>query len=96
MKKIKRSDIAANLKNTDRISELSRELTMRAAVYSRQVQEKKLSNYEANKRYLIILEQKELLQLCDRKGIQLPELLKLINELPDRQDRGRQQKLSLI
>lgn len=69
---------------------------MRAAVYSRQVQEKKLSNYEANRRYLIILEQKELLELCERKGVQLPELINLIHELPDRQDRGRQVKLSLI
>ena len=78
-KKFKRSDIKLELE--DFIKELDRELIMRRAVYAKQVQEKKLSEFRANKRYLIILEIKELLELADRRKIKFKELKQLVEEL---------------
>ena len=78
-KKFKRSDIKLQLE--DFIKELDRELIMRRAVYAKQVQQKKLSEFRANKRYLIILELKELLELADRRKIKFKELRQIVEEL---------------
>ena len=70
-KKFKRSDIKLQLE--DFIKELDRELIMRRAVYAKQVQQKKLSEFRANKRYLIILEIKELLDQMLACGLRYVE-----------------------
>ena len=77
-KAFKRSDI--KLKTEDFIKELERELIMRKAVYTKQVKEKKLSEYQANKRYLIMLELKELMQLAEKRKIQFKELKKWVED----------------
>lgn len=77
--KMNRKDIP--LKTTDFIKELKRELTMRWAVYTKEVQQKRLSPYEANKRYLIILELRELMEAADSKGLSLQDLKDLIAHL---------------
>lgn len=74
--KMNRKDI--NIKPGDITKELSRELNMRWAVYARQVNDKKLSKEEANKRYLIILELKELMEAADAKGISIKDLKEMV------------------
>lgn len=72
-----RRDIA--LKTSDFIKELKRELIMRWAVYAKQVQQKKLSKYEANKRYLIMLELQELMEAAAERGLTMAQLKDLVN-----------------
>ncbi len=77
-KKYKRSDF--NLKLEDYIKELDRELTMRRAVYAQKVKQRKLTEYTANKRYLILLEIKELLELADKRVKGFSDLRKLVDD----------------
>jgi|GEM_PF-3778917 len=75
--KMNRRDIT--LKTSDFIKELKRELTMRWAVYAKQVQQKKLSAYEANKRYLIILELRELMESAEERGLTITQLKDMVS-----------------
>lgn len=91
---IKKTEI--NLKNRDRIGELKRELAMRVKVYPKQIELVTLHKFEANKRWLIMSDAVDLYKKLDRKGITHQQLLRMLDDLPDREDQGRQQKLSLL
>lgn len=78
MANFKRSDF--NLTAEDYVKELSREQIMRQAVYTKQTQQKKLSNKEAAKRYLIITELKELMELAQARGLQIKDLKQLVED----------------
>lgn len=49
----------------DRVKEFCREVKMRERVYAEQIEKKKLSRYQANKRVLIMQESSELAELLD-------------------------------
>lgn len=88
--KMKRSELKVS--NDDRLTEVSRELTMRWAVYTKQIQEKKLSQFEANKRYFIIAEYKDVLKELQRIGMDLTDLIKALKDTPGK-DQVRQVKI---
>ena len=77
---MKKSDV--KLVHKDYIQELKREASMRTRAYRRKINEGKMQQYEANKRYLIIRNLKELMELMERKGITISELTKMLNEQP--------------
>ena len=72
-----RRDIS--LKTIDFIKELKRELNMRWGVYAKQVLQKKLSKYEANKRYLIMLELQELMEAAEERGLTIAQLKDMVS-----------------
>ncbi|PHN06836.1 hypothetical protein [Flavilitoribacter nigricans] len=74
----KRSDF--NLTAEDFVKELTRELTMRQAVYTKQTQQKKLSPKEAAKRYLIIQELKEVMELAGTRGLRIQDIKQMIQD----------------
>lgn len=71
-----RKDI--RLSPEDYTKELRRELNMRWGVYAKQVQQKKLSQYEANKRYLIIMELMELMEAARDRGLSMSDLKQMV------------------
>jgi hypothetical protein len=83
---MKRSEISITLR--DRIKELSAEATQRWARFQKQVKENKMSRYTANKKYLIIQEQLELLETLNQKGYSFRDLQRIVDDLPDYDSRG--------
>jgi predicted patatin/cPLA2 family phospholipase len=77
---MKRSDITITIK--DHLKELRRELTMRWAVFTKEVKAKRLTEYEANKRYLIIQQHKELVEEMEKKEISWNDLMQMVESLP--------------
>lgn len=75
---LKRSDF--KLKAIDYVKELKREITMRVAVYTKKVRERSMSSNEANKRWLIMQELKELMELADANGMTIEDIKNLIGD----------------
>jgi len=73
---MKRSEIKVSVK--DRVKEFAREVQMREQVYAGQIEKKKLSRYQANKRILIMQESKELAELLEQRGLSWNDMLKLL------------------
>ena len=90
---IKSTDI--KLQTTDRIAEFKRELAMRVKVYGEKVATGTMTKYDANRRWLVVADAVKLYEKMQQKGITHHQLLNLLDDLPNREDQGRQQKLSL-
>lgn len=75
---MKRSEIKINVGEHSKT--LNAELTRRWAVNKKEVKEKRMSDYNANKDYLIFLELKELMELAEKKGMSISTLKKMIEE----------------
>ncbi len=73
---MKRSEIKISVQ--DRVKEFAREVKMRERVYAGQIEKKKLSRYQANKRILIMQESKELVELLELRGLSWEDMINIL------------------
>jgi hypothetical protein len=75
------------------LQEVQRELGVRAGVYPKWIQQKKLAEITAAERYLAFLEVKEILELMQQKEISLDEIKALLDSivLKPKPQQGRMQ-----
>lgn len=77
--KMKRNQVKMTVDKAHK--EISRELAVRAQLYPKWIQSKKLAQITAAERYVALSEIKDLLQLMKNKGVSFEELTALLNSL---------------
>lgn len=75
---MKRSEI--KIEKGEHSKYIKAELNRRWAVHKKEVKEKRMSDYQANKDYLIFLEVQELMELAEKKGMSITTLKSMIEE----------------
>ena len=88
-----RSDL--KIDNQKIIAYCKREHRMQKGVYDSMLKEGKVTGYQANLNYTVILELKEVAELLEKQNITWSDFRQMLQKLPQ-QTRGTQGKLELL